>query len=354
MPNLTEIIEEDAARVCSAVDLAPLDGGSVLLTGASGLLGIHILAALRLRSRQTGRPIHITAIARTAPPAAFIDFFAGPNIRLSCMDLADADAIRALHRHQHIIHAAGYGQPHRFLSDPINTIRINTVATLALIEKLAEGGNFLFMSSSEVYSGSRSTPHKEDDIGTTTPAHVRACYIEGKRAGEAICHGFRAQGRAIKAARLALAYGPGTRVDDQRVLNTFIRRALLERHITLLDQGGAGRTYGYISDVVELLFSILLYGREPVYNVGGRSATTIADLARAIADIAGVPMSIPIQSHALSGAPSDVALDLSRVTAEFGKRDFVSLRVGLERTLAAYRALYADGIHLERLDRAAS
>lgn len=342
MLSLTEILEEDAARVCDAVDLTPLDGGSVLLTGASGLVGLHLLAVLRRRARQSGRPIYVTAIARGTPPAAFADLFSGPHIRLQRMDLGDSDAIRALPEHDHIIHAAGYGQPHRFLGDPLNTIRLNTVATLALLEKLAPNGNFLFMSSSEIYSGSPSTPHKEEDIGTTDPGHVRACYIEGKRCGEAICRGVRAHGRAVKAARLALAYGPGTRVDDQRVLNTLIRRALLEGRVTLLDRGEARRTYGYISDVVELLFSILLYGREPVYNVGGRSATTIAELARTIADIVGVPMTAPAQDRGLVGAPSDVALDLSRASDEFGKRDFVPLRDGLERTVAAYRALYAE------------
>jgi nucleoside-diphosphate-sugar epimerase len=340
---LIEIIEEDAARVGCAVDLAPLDGSSVLVTGASGLVGLHIVAALRLRARRTGRPIHITAVARGRPPVAFEDFFDGPHIRLQPMDLTNADTIRTLPQHDHIIHAAGYGQPHRFLSDPINTIRINTVATLALLEKLPESGKFLYMSSSEIYSGSTRTPHTEEDIGTTDPGHMRACYIEGKRCGEAICRAFYNQGRAVKAARLALAYGPGTRVDDQRVLNTLVRRALVERRVTLLDQGKAKRTYGYISDVVETLFSILLYGREPVYNVGGRSSTTIAELARSVADIVGVPLSVPPQDHALSGAPSEVALDLSRAYQEFGKRDFVPLRDGLERTIAGYAALFAEG-----------
>lgn len=353
MRSLAAIIDEDAARVCGAVDLAPLDGGSVLLTGASGLVGLHMLAVLRQRARQTRRPIKVTAIARGTPPAAFRDFFDSPHIRLQTMDLGDADAIRALPQHDHIIHAAGYGQPHRFVSDPLNTIRLNTVATLALIEKLAPNGNFLFMSSSEIYSGSPFTPHKEEDIGTTDPGHVRACYIEGKRCGEAICHAFRAQGRAVKAARLALAYGPGTRVDDQRVLNTLIRRALLEYRVALLDQGAARRTYGYITDVVEMLFSILLYGRDAVYNVGGRSSTTIAELARAIAEIAGVPMSLPAQDRGLAGAPSDVSLDLTRVCQEFGKRDFVPLHEGLERTIAGYRALYADDAG-HRLQREAS
>ena len=85
-----------------------------------------------------------------------------------------------------IIHAAGYGQPIRFVEDEIATIDINTRTTRELFNLLKTDGKYLFISTSEVYSGAK-TPYKESDIGTTTPQHPRACYIEGKRCGEAIC-----------------------------------------------------------------------------------------------------------------------------------------------------------------------
>ena len=252
MPDLTTIIDEDAARVARAVDLSPLDGSSILITGASGLLGLYLIACMRQRMRVTGKPIHVTAVTRAAPPAAFAHLFDMPHLQLCQVDLADPDATRTLPEAEHVIHAAGYGQPQKFLLDPAKTIRLNTDATLTLLERLPPGGKFLFLSSSEVYSGSPRTPHREEDIGTTDPGHVRACYIEGKRCGEAICHAVRAQGRAVKAARLALAYGPGTRTDDQRVLNILIRRALVDGRVTLLDGGAARRSYGYVGDVVEI------------------------------------------------------------------------------------------------------
>ena len=342
MPDLAAIIDDDAARVARAVDLSPLDGSSVLITGASGLLGISLIACMRQRMRITGRPIHVTAVTRAAPPAAFAGLFDMPYLRLCRVDLADPPSLRKLPAADHVIHAAGYGQPQKFLLDPGKTIRINTEATLTLLEQMPARGKFLFLSSSEVYSGSPRTPHRENDIGTTDPGHVRACYIEGKRCGEAICHAVRAGGREVKAARLALAYGPGTRSDDQRVLNILIRRALLEGRVSLLDQGAARRSYGYISDVAELLLWVLLYGREALYNVGGRSSVTILELARIIADIVGVPVHVPAQAREVAGAPDDVALDLSRACEEFGKTGFVSLREGLSRTIAWQRELYAD------------
>jgi UDP-glucuronate decarboxylase len=340
MPELVSLIDEDAARIAQAVDLSPLDGSSVLITGASGLLGITLLACLRHRMRITGRKIAVTAVSHSPPLPIMAALFEGPNFHLRQCDLADAEGCASLPAAEHVIHAAGYGQPGKFLADPAKTVLLNTMATASLLARLPVGGKFLFVSTSELYSGSPRAPHREDDIGTTGPDHPRACYIEGKRCGEAICHGFRAAGRHARIARLALAYGPGTRPDDQRVLNSLIRKGLLERRIHLLDQGAARRTYGYLTDAVEMLWSILLHGHDAVYNVGGRSSTTILELAQAIGGILEVPVSVPAQNAALAGAPGEVSLDLDRYCTEFAKTDFVPLDIGLERTINWQRELY--------------
>lgn len=347
MSDLVRLIDEDAGRVVDAVDLSPLDGRSILITGASGLVGLMMIAALRERTRRSGKPIAITVVTHSQPPPAFAPLFDGENTRLRRCDLADATAVAALPSADVVVHAAGYGQPGKFLENPAKTILLNTMATAALLEKTAPDGRFLFVSSSEVYSGSPRSPHRESDIGTTDPGHRRACYIEGKRCGEAICHAFEGRGPTPRIARLALAYGPGTRTDDQRVLNSLIRKGLLNGRIDLLDQGAAWRTYCYLTDAVEMMLSIMLDGQSTVYNVGGRSRTTILGLAEAVGDIIGVPVSTPPPTgdgqSGLAGAPDDVSLDLDRYCEEFSKTDFVPLDVGLRRTIAWQRHLYSMG-----------
>ncbi len=141
---------------------------------------------------------------------------------------------------------------------------------------------------------------------------------------------------------MALAYGPGTRKHDTRVLNSFIERALCQKRIELLDAGQAIRTYCYISDTVEMLWRILLFGREGVYNVGGLSTVSILELGRLIAGKTGATVSCPAVATQLAGAPEQVRLDLSRIESEFGKRQYVSLDEGLEKTIAWQRELYRD------------
>jgi UDP-glucuronate decarboxylase len=192
-----------------------------------------------------------------------------------------------------------------------------------------------------VYAAAAHPPFDESAIGASTPLHPRASYIEGKRAGEAACAAFRAAGAHATAIRLGDVYGPGTRPHDERALNSFIERALTEGRIRLRDGGAAARTYCYVTDAVELMWTILFEGKEIIYNVGGRSRTTIAELARMIGRIAGVDVEFPHTSSDVAGAPRDLALDLARVDQEFGKTAYVTLEAGLTTTIKWQRQLYS-------------
>lgn len=237
----------------------------------------------------------------------------------------------------YIIHAAGYGQPLKFSEDKLSTISLNTIDVQRMFNYLKPRGSFLFVSTSELYSGAPS-PHTEEMIGTTTPQHPRACYIEGKRCGEAICMAYKEQGYDVKIARLALAYGPGTKKGDTRVLNQFIEQALTMGRIVLMDDGSAKRTYCYVDDAAEMILDILFEGKDTVYNVGGISETSIKELA----DLIGLMTMVEvIPGHKpLDGAPDSVKLDITKVTTEF-PRDFVKMYDGINNTIEYQKKLYA-------------
>ena len=178
-------------------------------------------------------------------------------------------------------------------------------------------------------------------MGSTNTTHPRSCYIEGKCCGEAICNAYRDRGIQASSARLALAYGPGTKPGDRRVINSFIERGITQGKITLQDMGIAKRTYCYVSDAVEILCHILLNGKEPVYNVGGFSRITIAQLAKEIGHYLNVPVEFPADARELGGAPEDVSLDMSLAENEFRKTQYVPFDEGLIKTIKWQKALYA-------------
>lgn len=293
-------------------DLTSLSGKSVMITGASGLIGSRIQKSLE-----------------------------GTDAWIWCptREYLQERALRA--KADIIFHCAGYGQPDKFTKNPIDTIKVNTEPTSYLMESLNPNGSFLFCSSSEVYSGLNDWYASENNIGTTNPQHPRSAYIEGKRCGEAIVHAYRATGVRAVSARIALAYGPGTKAHDSRVLNQFIEMALTKKRIELLDAGRAMRTYGYIDDVVETLWNIVLHGTQEVYNVGGDSLTSIAGLAILIGRLTDSEVIIPKElSASLTGAPQNVVMDLTRAEKEFGKTSYIGLEEGLKRTIEYQRRLY--------------
>lgn len=334
-----EIIYDDAKRICDRVNLDILRDVIILVTGASGLIGTYILACL-CHLRQQGIPMQVYAHHLSALPPHVVDLIDRGGFNSVQTNLADYDECRQLPGADVILHAAGYAQPSLFMSDPVATIQVNTCATSALLKKLRSNGRFVFISSAEVYSGLKKSPFSEESIGTTTPFHPRAAYIEGKRCGEAICSAFRSQGVQATSVRMADVYGPGTRKHDTRALNSFIEKAVCHDKIELLDSGKAIRTYCYVSDAVELLWQILLYGKVQVYNIGGKLPVTIAELAEMIGSIAGIPVSYPRKQGKVAGSPDELRLDLSRVESEFSKTKYVSLEEGLRATIEWQRELY--------------
>ena len=335
----------NAQRICNKVDCTPLDGADVFITGASGLIGTSLLACLCFL-RQQGMKIKITAQYLSKIPFHIKDIISENEIQMLNLNLGNFDVHKTpLPYSDVIIHSAGYAQPAVFILNQLATIQVNTAATSALLSSLSPNGKFLFISSSEVYSGLKKDRFNEADIGTTNPLHPRACYIEGKRCGEAISNAYRQQGVHSCSARVSMAYGPGTKKNDKRALNMFIQKALCNGKIEMMDTGASVRTYCYISDIVEMLWHILLYGKEPVYNIGGNSTATFAELANYIGRILHVPVVFPDIEHQVSGAPAEVHLDISKYENEFKKKDFIDFQDGLKETIEWQKELYRGNLN---------
>lgn len=278
---------------------------TAIVTGATGLIGSALVARLRMQGVNVQTPHYSNELA-------FCE------------------------KSDYVIHAAGYGQPAKFMAEPIRTILVNVPGIIQLSERMKPDGKCLFLSSSEVYSGSKHIPHTESDIGTTAPDHPRGCYIEAKRCGEAAVHAIRAGSLDAKIARVSLVYGPA-KWDDKRVMFDFIRQAMTTGVIRLRDRGEAIRTYCYVEDAVTMLLNILMKGTQAVYNVGGESRTSIATLAHVISVMCNAKLVITTEESPMRGAPDEVAVDISRYAAEFGIPEFTPMGDALWRTIEAMR-----------------
>ena len=336
---MLEVIKNDCSNILKNVDISMLKDKKILITGASGLIGIYVVSSLK--SASINNDIHCWVNSDIEPE--FLEIF--NNCRVIKGDITSEHLFQSLlleKKYDVIIHCAGYGQPGKFLSDRIKTMKINTSSTIKLFDLLDENGSFAFFSTSEIYSGKECENINENDIGTSTPQHPRASYIESKRCGETICDTFSQiyPSRNIKILRLSLAYGPGTKKDDQRVLNSLIQKGLFNDSIQLLDDGSSLRTYGYISDIIEMFWNILLFGKHKVYNLSGISKTSILELAQTIGEQLNKKVIISRNNHNMIGSPKNVNLSLDRYFNEFNKKSFVDLQQGIKNTIEWQRNLY--------------
>jgi len=330
------MIQKECSKITNTIDFSQLRNKNVLVTGASGLIGIYMLSCLKNVKEKFNIKIYAWVKNDIDP------FF--KNIFDECFiiqnDITDQSIFDKLPNFDYIIHSSGYAQPNKFLDDKIKTITLNTVTTINLLNKLNKDGKFLFVSTSELYSGLNVELLSEEDIGTTNTNHPRSCYIDSKRCGESICYSFIEKGIDIKIARLSLAYGPGTKPNDTRVMNSIIQKALLNDVIELFDDGSAVRTYCYITDIVEMFWNILFFGKHRLYNVGGISKTTILDLANKIGNTLNKRVITPSKNEGLKGSPKLVNLNLNRYIDEFNKKEFVSLDEGLIQTINWQKHIY--------------
>ena len=323
-----DFLKKDIDRIIENIDFSNLQDKKVLITGASGLVGFYLAQCVRRLQNELNISIYLSY--KNSIPEYLKEYYDFPYTEIK----EDITTIELKSNFfDVIIHSSGYAQPMKFLNDSLTTIKINTNATINLLDALKPDGKFLFVSTSEVYNGNDSLNITEDQIGTTTPSHSRACYIESKRCGEAICHSYIASGYDVKIARLSLAYGPFTKLGDLRVLNSLIDKGLNNGVIELMDDGSAIRTYCYITDVIEMFWNILLHGKDVTYNVSGFSNSSIKELADNIGAKMNKQVIVPSLSNSLAGSPKIVNISSEKYISEFGKKEFISIDEGLENVI---------------------
>lgn len=333
MKESLEILKHDANFLCSDLDKSFFQNKKILITGVSGLIGINVLTTL-VQLIDDGIKIEIWGQYFSEPRDIFKEF-QRKSVHFVQMDVSDLKSLEGLPDFDIVIHSAGYGQPGKFLEQRLKTYQIGAMATKTLLDRTKKEGTFIFLSSVEVFHGATEMPLVEDMVGTTSPDHPRACYIEGKRAGEMLCHIYR-EFNQINAfsVRLGYSYGPGVRKDDQRALYEFIQKAKVQNKIALRDQGKAQRTYCYIRDVLWYLFKMMnektAYG---VYNLGGISQVSIRGIAELVAKKFDCPLIIPDSEDNSLAAPKEIELSSERIQKEFGKPEFVSIEEGIKRSV---------------------
>lgn len=333
------VYRQDLAAVrAAAPSLAPLRDKTVLVTGATGLVGAFFTDALALASREEGLNLKLVAVSRDAERAK-ARFAQWDNVRAVSMDLTRPGALPEA---DFVVHAAANAHPAAFSADPVGTMLGNFEGVRALLEQLrAQGhGRLLFVSTGEIYgeNPSVSDGFAEDDFGRVDPMNPRSCYPESKRAAETLCAAYVRQYAAdAVVARLCYTYGPTVTPTNSRADAQFLRRALAGEDVVLKSAGSQVRSYCYAADAASALWTILLRGvRGEAYNVANRaSVASIREYAETLAGLAGVGLTFELPADAEKQGYSAVtrAVQKPDKLEALGWKPRFSLSEGLEHTL---------------------
>lgn len=174
--------------------------------------------------------------------------------------------------------------PPRYQKDPIHTFRTCVDGTLNLLNLAeAKGARILQSSTSEVYGDPEISLQHEGYRGSVNTCGPRACYDEGKRAGETLFWEYGAhRGVETRIARIFNTYGPRMHPDDGRVVSNFIVQALRGEPLTVYGKGMQTRSFCYVDDLVEGLMRLMASSEKMPVNLGNPGEFTMLELAEKV------------------------------------------------------------------------
>ena len=279
----------------------------ILVTGASGFLGRHLVKALEARGHRVRS--HSSAqgdIANCALPLDGVD---------------------------HVFHLAAKSFVPESWTHTQEFYQTNVVGTVNVLDHCRRHQTPVTLISSYVYGQPQRLPISEDHpLAALNPySHTKIMAEEVGRFYEQLF------GMRLVIVRAFNIYGPGQK--PPYLIPTIVRQALDPAipEIRLKDLRPK-RDYLYVADAVEMLLATLGDGVRGVYNLGSGESASVAEVAELIRQAAGTKKPIVGEEQPRRQEVMDVRADISRASSDLGWRPTTSLADGLRKTVTAERA----------------
>ncbi|WP_018598452.1 NAD-dependent epimerase/dehydratase family protein [Blautia producta] len=284
------ILYKDLCDVANSVFLKEIDGGStILVTGATGMIGFQIIQSIVFHNNICNKNIKIIALARNKKKAD--DLFKGlvdeGKVDVYICDINEK--IEISNQIDYIIHGASATSSRYFVTNPVETILTALHGTKNILEIAKEKNikKMVYLSSLEVYG----TPDEkmdyitEKDYGYLDPMQVRSSYSEGKRMAECLCASYAKEYKVpVLVARLSQTFGAAVSYEDSRVFAEFARCVIEKRNIVLHTAGRTVRSYCYTKDAITAIVCLLTRGKAgEAYNITNmNTAISIKEMAELV------------------------------------------------------------------------
>lgn len=298
----------------------------VLVTGGAGFLGSHICDRLvenghfviAMDNLITGNLKNISHLKK--------------NFRFVKHDVSEH--IKISGKIDFVMHFASPASPIDYLKFPIQTLKVGALGTHnALGLAKAKKAKFILASTSEVYGDPEVHPQPETYWGHVNPIGPRGVYDEAKRFAEAMTMAYHRYHKIdTRIVRIFNTYGPRMRLDDGRVVPSFIGSILRNKPLTVFGNGTQTRSFCYVSDLVDGIYKLMQSDYHEPVNIGNPNEYTILEFAKKILEVSGSKNKIIFQPLPIDD-PKVRQPDISRAKKILGWEPKVGLEEGLAKTI---------------------
>ena len=284
----------------------------VLVTGAGGFIGFHLVKKLLLENIEVIgidnlnnyydvnlKNARISELERIA-----VESFSKFTFRkIDLVDFQELTNIFKSYEPNIVINLAAQAGVRYSIENASAYIQSNLVGFTNILEacRKIKVSNFIYASSSSVYGGNISIPFSEDD-GVNHPVSL---YAATKRSNELIAHAYSHLYKIPSIGlRFFTVYGPWGRPD--MALFIFTKKILSGEEIEVFNNGEMIRDFTYIDDIVESLFRLIdkppkennsfdLSKPKPsnswcahkIFNIGNSKPTPLNEYIEAIEHVTG-------------------------------------------------------------------
>ena len=292
--KIDSILQEDMEFIANSnLPFEQLQGKTVFITGATGLIGSQLVRSLAWCNRKHGLEMKIIALIRNLDKAiSILGDLSAHGVAFLKGDVTDSNmrTVTDISHIDYIIHAASITASKAMIEHPTDLIRTSIEGTQNMLELAKNKGcsSFIYISSMEVYGSFAESKYvSEDDMGYVNPLMVRSNYPLGKRMCENMCIAYASEYHVpVRIARLSQTFGAGILPGENRVFAQFARSVINESDIILHTKGLSEGNYCYTRDTISAIILLMVKGEnEQAYNISNDEChTTISSMAKMVAE----------------------------------------------------------------------